>query len=120
MKKQEIFDKVATHLLKQGARSEVVFHGIGILCRYRGAEGRTCAMGCLISDELYVKEMERMSVSQLMSEFPEIKKLLGTHNLKLLGDLQFIHDIRNVSDWRAELEVLGRERHLSLKVLEAA
>ena len=46
---QELFDKIATHLLTQGARSE---NSLG-KCLYRGEFGRKCAVGCLISDEEY-------------------------------------------------------------------
>lgn len=46
---QEIFNKVATHLLTQGKRS-VASDGS---CMYRGPEGTKCAIGCLIEDDEY-------------------------------------------------------------------
>lgn len=54
MTNQEIFDKVATHLLSQGKRSAL--GGVG--CAYRGDGGLQCAIGCLIPDELYRYELE--------------------------------------------------------------
>ena len=48
MNAQEIFDKVATHLSKQGHRA---FDDNA--CMYRSPNGDKCAMGCLIPDEEY-------------------------------------------------------------------
>ena len=47
---QEVFDRVASHLLTQSARS-LLPDGSG--CAYRGANGRMCAVGCLIADYEY-------------------------------------------------------------------
>lgn len=51
---QKIFDKVARHLLNQGRRSV----NSGGSCMYRGVDNTMCAVGCLIPDRLYSKELE--------------------------------------------------------------
>ena len=51
---QQIFDTVATHLIKQG---KPALNAAG-LCRYRGLEGSKCAFGVLISDEMYHDKFE--------------------------------------------------------------
>jgi len=87
--KQQVFDQVATHLLKQGKKS--VSNG---RCRYRGDEGTMCAAGCLIADDEYYDPMEGRDWSHNL--FPR------THNV-LITDLQQIHDNSCVDDWVEEL-----------------
>lgn len=61
MTNQEIFDKVLTHLRKQGSASV----GDKGLCFYRGPGGKMCAVGALMPDEVYRPGYENESVSQL-------------------------------------------------------
>lgn len=56
--RQEIFDKVARHLVTQGKRSMLSSKD----CAYRGCGGTSCAVGCLIDDEFYDERFEGMSV----------------------------------------------------------
>ena len=89
MTRQEIFNKVADHLLTQGrvATSSTTLP----TCAYRSTDGATCAVGCLIPDELYVPEMENKSVYTLLWYFPDLPDYLHT-NSRLLKSLQTIHD----------------------------
>lgn len=50
-----LFEKVEAHLLSQMSRS--VDSALG-LCMYRGAGGKMCAVGCLIDDAHYSRELE--------------------------------------------------------------
>lgn len=60
MKAQEAFDKVCTHLAKQKTRSlvqvvtegPVPHHKVKISCLYRAEDGKACAIGCLLSDDV--------------------------------------------------------------------
>jgi hypothetical protein len=54
MAEQEIFDRVAVHLLTQKVHS---INGIGECC-YRGNNNTRCAVGCLIDDEEYHPDMK--------------------------------------------------------------
>lgn len=86
MEPQEIFDAVAKHLFKQGKRA---FDGN--TCKYRGATGLTCAVGCLIPDDMYDKRMEGVRVLGLV--LPEFKvPEYFNRNKWLLNDLQLLHD----------------------------
>lgn len=60
---QEVFDKVARHLLTQGQRSILRETG---RCAYRGDEGCMCAVGVLIADEHYHPKLEDNSVGSGM------------------------------------------------------
>lgn len=95
MTNQEVFDKVVTHLRKQGCKS---FHHIqnGGGCAYRGSHDMKCAAGCLIPDEKYGIELEGKDWRDISHLFPEY---LGSH--RLISDLQKIHDSYAVGDWES-------------------
>jgi hypothetical protein len=91
--KQELFDYVASFLLKQGKRS---FTGGG--CMYRGDNGLMCAAGCVIPDEFYDPVMEGNDINSVVSIRRKTKgpqqrfwKTLEKH-LGLLSELQEVHD----------------------------
>ena len=99
MTKQEIFDKVLAHLRQQRVASETASG-----CAYRGEQGRTCAVGCLIPDAEYTPEMEGTAIGAILengtarftiyqpSTTPRPVLLsLGQHAV-LLADLQSAHD----------------------------
>lgn len=82
--KQQIFDQVARHLLKQGERAV----DTGGRCMYRSACGLMCAAGCLISDEEYTPGIDKHGSwsSVVMSGF------VGEDHIDLIGALQRMHD----------------------------
>jgi len=88
LSQQEIFNKVMTHLFAQGepAKNE---HDE---CAYRGLDGKQCAVGCLIPDELYDKKMEGWEVTEVFYRFPNVRDYLGKDNIFLLTVLQALHD----------------------------
>ena len=113
MTKQEIFDKVATHLLNQGEKSMN-----GLECAYRGGYGMSCAIGCLIPNEKYTAGMEKMGLRN-----PAIVNVLEDNgvdcevtNYFLLVELMRIHDELNVSDWPTALANLAERFLLNLTV----
>ncbi len=78
MDRNAIFEKVALHLLRQGAKAQVTEGGF---CAYRGLGGRSCAIGCLIPDEKYTKAIEGISFDQ------DCEVLLESYeNLKVTGE----------------------------------
>lgn len=99
MTPQEIFNKVVTHLFDQGGKSE---HGG--LCRYRDPYGNSCAVGCLIPDEIYDPGIEGAGLRGLTerrfhSERQlKLVKVLERSGIaeptlrKLLERLQSVHD----------------------------
>ncbi len=103
MTNQEIFDKVAAHLLTQNARSYYEMS-----CRYRGPNGLRCAVGCLITDEAFKYELEGQSASNTMVK-NALKKSLGMTRMTvktvgLLMRLQSIHDCNTPESWEQELK----------------
>jgi hypothetical protein len=58
-------DKIEQHLIQQKARS--VDEGNKV-CMYRGEQGRMCAAGCLIPDEVYGRHLESKSIAVLKEQ----------------------------------------------------
>lgn len=119
LNRQEVFDKVANHLINQSAKSinvsEYALSGNG--CAYRGNNGMKCAVGCLIPDERYSPKMEGKSPSgandvcrEVFNQelFPEIlhdesPTAPGT-DWDFLRGLQTIHDDSSVAMWALKLK----------------
>lgn len=97
MTAQEIFDKVITHLRKQGKATNA---GGGNTCFYRTRDGKSCAVGCLIPNEEYLPNMEGQNISGLMTNFPDTMNKLGlSPHIELLKALQWAHDVYPVEQW---------------------
>lgn len=109
MSAQELFEKVANHLLKQGEKSCI---DDGAVCAYRGKKGRMCAAGILIPDDVYSKRFERCSWTSLVADedFPE-------NHSKLIRELQCVHDYFNVAIWRDVLIATASRFKLDAKFL---
>jgi hypothetical protein len=128
MNKQELFDKVASHLLKQNKRA-ATYDGRGA-CRYRTDDGLMCAAGCLIPDELYDKVgMEGLAVHSMLRATPalcshlglpsEPSELMNDERLELLTALQGIHDGCEPEYWPYRLRHIAYDHHLDTAVLHA-
>jgi hypothetical protein len=83
--RQMIFNTVYTHLLKQGGPSTI--RGA---CMYRGLNGRMCAVGFMIPDDVYEEDMEGMNALTLIAHNPKLSHL--TPHMMLLRNMQKIHD----------------------------
>jgi len=129
--KQETFDKVAVHLIKQGKQSVSGYSGG---CAYRGDNGLRCAVGALIPDDLYDDEMdnEGIGIGSLCDEntgpygpkFPIFPRRL----FNLLQALQMAHDECDIDtldgsfdmyELIARLVEIGTRFNLKLEVLNA-
>lgn len=106
--KQEIFDKVSEHLLKQSRRS---MNERGC-CLYRGLDNTMCAIGCLIPDEYYNSKLESNSIEYNCSNDEFIGKLFETTKLSFLTSLQVVHDFSDIEDWKEELNSVAEEFNL--------
>jgi hypothetical protein len=104
MTDQEIFDKVALHLLEYGRLGIRSEDGSG--CVYKTDTGLSCAVGCLIPDDLYDPLVEGMSISHfddminiggetgaILEKISEHLGLKDAKRSKLLRGLQQIHDV---------------------------
>lgn len=121
MTKQEIFDKVAVHLLAQGKPSKNAYGD----CMYRGVDpGSACAIGCLIPDELYDPKMEDVRVR----ENPRVRRALSDIGvdirsegvLSLLASLQDLHDEIPPEYWGQQLIWMADGHNLNLNALRSA
>lgn len=109
--KQETFDLVAKHLLQQNAQS---MHPQTHICAYRGCDGRKCAIGVLIPDELYTEDLEGLAASH-----PRIANLLRDldHDVALCADLQRVHDLPPPSQWPQALITVAEVHNVSPTVV---
>jgi hypothetical protein len=104
MNTQEAFTKAYIHLLSQGTKAH---DPVEMQCAYRGQNGTMCAVGCLIPDDLYNKEMEGLQVWKILNSYTDIKKLFSDVNVEMLHQLQNIHDFSPASVWPSRLELLA-------------
>lgn len=111
---QEMFDKVAAHLLKQNRKA---ISADGRSCMYRAPNGDQCAAGCLIPDDKYSPEMEGKTVfsDRVRNAIGEIA--LNSSGFHLLTDLQGIHDHCDPQSWPDRLEAAAHRFALNPAVL---
>ena len=116
MTKQKIFTKVAKHLLKQNAKSRKTNDGIPSgYCAYRGYNGMTCAIGCIIPDEAYELRFEGEGVRGLPETlFKAMKVSYDYNSLIFLRELQHIHDLAPVSNWPEKLKMFAKNNDLKM------
>lgn len=117
---QEIFDKVATHLLDQGCKSQREVYG-ETLCAYRAGNLR-CAIGCLIDDAYYHDDMGSLDVRNLHFKFPTVLPALGINandekTLNFLDELQEVHDHFSPESWAETLVEVADRYNLNNSVL---
>jgi len=117
MTDQELFDRVATHLLMQGRRA--MRGGMGSdYCAYRSPDGLTCAIGCLIPDERYDPELEGQSATSYA--VLNAAGLTG-EQARLASVLQHIHDdpsVEAVEGWASDLRELAIRFDLNPAVVD--
>ena len=97
MNNQKMFDTVVTHLRNQG----VPAINDNFSCMYRSPSGLSCAIGCLIPDDVYHKGMEGLTIENLLDKYPQVKKYIADNELAMA--LQEVHDSRVASQWEAQL-----------------
>jgi hypothetical protein len=110
---QQVFDQVATHLLKQNAKSRNSEAGA---CSYRGNEGRMCAAGCLIADSEYKPDWDNSTVGKSWWALNKEGFVPDAH-VEMIRALQGIHDHHAVEEWRDDLRTLSLKFGLEDTVL---
>lgn len=108
MTRQQIFTKVKNHLLSQNAKAM----GKYATCMYRTAEGLKCAIGCLIPDDVYTRNIEHKTVDLLCSGVVKDFDYLKQFDKSFLRRLQVIHDNVDVKNWENELKAFARLENL--------
>jgi len=111
MNRQKVFDKVANHLLEQFLQS---WSNEKFDCVYFSDDGLKCAIGCLIDEKIYSKNLEGNAITnKIVQKALELSGIqLRTNklgpcinpkyqsDLSFLGELQFIHDNNSPTRWR--------------------
>lgn len=88
---------------------------IGNNCVYRGFEGRRCATGIWIPDDVYNVDMEGDSIRDVI----KIYRLTDLEpHIGLLRQLQQCHDSCTPSHWKQDLKYIANMFRLSPVVLE--
>lgn len=108
MTNQEIFDKVKTHLLAQNAKALDVYGE----CVYFAEDGKRCAAGCIIPEELYRQDYEGLGACS--REFQDLWDDLDIDEkgVDLIHVLQNVHDNFEPEEWPARLSKIAQERGL--------
>lgn len=104
---QQIFTKVAGHLLTQAAVSADDMTG---MCLYRGPRGMRCAVGALVADKHYDARMEGQDACGSVVAEALAESGVDTTDVDvryLLIALQMIHDNTDIAAWPAELAALA-------------
>lgn len=119
---QQIFDTVASHLLKQGARS---LGEENLKCAYRGKDGRMCAVGVLIKDEFYDPGLEKKSVRDddvqqalVNSGVLEGGGIIDESRISLLRLLQMVHDDCWPPDWKRVMRNISPQFQLDSSLVD--
>lgn len=129
MNAQEIFDKVATHLIQQG---EPAMNSNGD-CVYRNDQGLKCAVGCLIPEDKYEDRFENLGIGSVL-HFDESRQrdvdglwdvleeegIAKDEHLQLLEDLQGTHDhwFDSMDEVKEKLGCVAGNHSLNPSVLE--
>jgi hypothetical protein len=122
---QEVFDKVASHLLKQNMKSldgddpDLPFDDEWAMYRIEFfVDGKLiklqCAAGCLIPDEQYDESVMEGSYWRELVDCG----LAPDKHVLLIEELQKLHDRLPVGEWRPGLLLIARTFGLSPAVVE--
>jgi hypothetical protein len=101
--KQEIFDRVVSHLRKQGKQSKDI---VG-RCSYRNGSGLMCAAGCLIPDDVYDPDFEGWGLYKHSSVVAWFDDRFGPNMTNFIYELQVIHDGYGPLKWEQKFKELA-------------
>jgi len=82
---QQAFDKIRTHLSSATGRCKA---DGGYSCLYHREDGARCAVGVLITEDEYSKDLEGMKLEKVVDACSSLYGL----NVEFLRDLQVVHD----------------------------
>lgn len=94
---RDVFEFIKNHLLIQGERSLMKNK---MTCAYLSAEGKKCAVGALIREDIYHPFIEEKPVTHNVVRSAVTKSVPNwTINIDMLCELQSIHDGKSDFDW---------------------
>ncbi len=116
MNNQDVFNKVAKHLLTQKRKALN-----NSQCVYLNYNGDKCAIGCLIPSDHQASRIKG-GVSTLFAHYPDIYEIIFgkkknddlnyTNNYDFLVDLQLTHDNNEVKIWKHKLKEIASKFQL--------
>jgi hypothetical protein len=113
---QELYEYIGEFLIKQGIQSKCANH-----CLYRGPNNTKCAVGCVITDEVYNIEYEGLSIYGIKNYKEEIPLYIIEYAY-FLEKMQEFHD--NDENWNEngliieKLIKFGKENNLNTSKFE--
>lgn len=125
--KQKTFDKIVSHLRKQNATCQAVDEKGVERCLYRGPNGMSCAIGCLIPDDEYSQDLEGLAPYSLRYEKKYTKDYLYTetkgniireiveragYSCEIGVYMQVIHDTYEPKEWEEEFQKVAKDQNL--------
>lgn len=120
LRAQDVFDIVAVALLRQNARATAD----GVKCMYRAPDGKRCAIGWLMPDEVYAKRLEFFGVRDIAARLStesgdtgRFARFVYVH-MPLLRDLQGMHDANVPAEWPHMLREIARVFGLHADVVD--
>ena len=114
---QEVYDTAVAGLSSQEFKPSYGGRN-GTSCAYRGGNGRKCAIGWCIPDELYSPEMEGKTVYSMFAEHWKAMREIFPISISVgaLRELQNCHDIAVVypGSMRGNLRAFGLKYRLQI------
>lgn len=98
MNKQELFDKVVRHLVKQGRPSGHRTKYGSFICSYLSATGEQCAAGCLLPKDHDYTKHNNCAWGRLVDLEPTLEDI---GSISFIIELQLAHDsMSSHTNWR--------------------
>jgi hypothetical protein len=112
MKAQKLFDKAVAGLAKQEWEQSTNY--IGDACAYRGKGGKKCAVGHVLADSYYRKDMDDRgrNLESLLLNYKNLPLFIREH-IGLLDRMQTMHDENQCPlSMKAAFKRIAEERYL--------
>lgn len=108
--KQEVFEHIVKHLIRQNERSLTLTGEPA----FRGKRGLKCSSGCLIADKEYTPGMENKFWEQLVDN-----GTAPSHYTSMIMKLQTVHDyFYPYTNWIDKIRAIARMEGLSVEFLD--
>ncbi|MGI9141645.1 MAG: hypothetical protein ACR2IJ_00490 [Fluviibacter sp.] len=94
---QKAYEKIRSHLIEQGRPASDAMTGS---CFYRHPDGLMCAVGCMITDDVYRPSLEDCTVDDVGVRLALVKSgwPMTPEGFEMLHDMQSYHDKWKVGD----------------------
>jgi hypothetical protein len=107
---QKLFNKVATHLIKQNKRaSSKITHRLMFI----DENGNRCAYGSLLSIKT-PKIRTSYTDQKIIDEYCKVKDNLNCEQNRLMNEIEYCHDILKPSRWPGRLRAIAKSFELKV------